>query len=75
MVGLTIGSLSAGFSLVYGRNKAIIIWQFIAIIGCGLTLFRTLPTICIGRFLIGLAAGLMYVACSKATDETIPIEH
>jgi len=72
MVGLAVGSLTAGYSVVYGRNKAILYWNCIVILGCGLTLIRTMATICIGRLLIGLAAGLMNVACSKAIDETIP---
>jgi len=74
MVGLTVGSLTAGYSVGYGRKKAILCWNCIVILGCGLSLLRTMATICIGRFLIGLAAGLMNVACSKAIDETIPIE-
>ena len=74
ILGLTIGSLTAGFFLVYGRNKAIIIWEVIAIFGCGLTLIKTLATICVGRFIIGLTAGVMNVACAKAMDETIPLE-
>lgn len=74
MVGLTIGSLTAGYFLVLGRNRAIIYWEIVALVGCGLTLVRTIATICIGRLLIGLAAGLMNVACAKAIDETIPIE-
>jgi MFS family permease len=72
MVGLTVGSFIAGYSIIHGRVKAIIVWQVVALIGCGLTLVRTLPTICLGRFMIGLCAGCMNVAAAKCIDETVP---
>lgn len=72
MAGLTVGCLTAGYSLVYGRNRAIIIWEAIALIGCGLTLIRTLATIWIGRLLIGLTSSFNIVATAKCIDDTIP---
>ena len=73
IIGLTIGSLTAGFSLVYGRRKTLIFWEVVALIGCGLTLIRNLATICIGRFILGVASGMLNVACGKSIDETAPV--
>lgn len=72
--GLTLGSLTAGYSLAYGRNKAIILWEVVALVGCLVSLQRSLWTICLGRLLIGLSAGLMNVASAKCIDEMIPQE-
>lgn len=38
-----------------------------------MTLIRHLATICIGRFLLGVAAGMLNVACGKSIDETAPV--
>jgi MFS family permease len=72
LLGLIFGALSAGFFIPYGRRKATITWQLVAIVGCGISLVRTLPTILIGRFLIGLCAGVMNVCTGKSIVETAP---
>lgn len=73
MLGMAIGSLVAGNSIVYGRRKTLIFWETVAIFACALTLVRTLPTICVGRFVLGVSAGMLNVACGKSIDETMPL--
>ena len=65
--------MTAGFSLVYGRRKTLILWEVVALIGCGLTLIKHLAAICIGRFILGVASGMLNVACGKSIDETAPV--
>ena len=73
MFGLAIGSITAGYSLKHGRNKAIIIWEIVPVIGCALTQVQTLPTICVGRLLIGVAAGVLNTCSAKSIDESVPL--
>ena len=46
--------------------------SYLTIVGALLTQVMTLPTICIGRLLSGVAAGTLNVVMSKALYETVP---
>ena len=41
--------------------------------GAAITLVRTVPTICVGRFLYSVTAGHMNIIMGKAIDETLPV--
>jgi len=72
VLGLAIGSLTAGNVITGGRRKAAIQAEIIAIIAVICTQFMTLPSICLGRFLLGYAAGVLNIVMGKSLDETVP---
>ena len=72
ILGLVVGSFAASKLITLGRNRASMIVQVVAFFGCLLTLVRTVPTICVGRFLIGLTGGTCNITMGKALDETVP---
>ena len=72
VLGLFIGSLGASKLIVLGRRRASLLVQTAAIFGCALTLIRTLPTICLGRFITSFAGGVANIAMGKSIDETMP---
>jgi len=72
IVGLFIGSLIGGRIVALGRRKAILMMDALIILGTLITLIRTIPTIMIGRFICGCAAGVFNICMSKSICETIP---
>jgi MFS family permease len=74
LVGLLVGSLFAGKLISYGRHKAIHYMNGLVIIGTSISLIRTIPTIIIGRFVSGFAAGVLTTAMTKCIVETLPNE-
>ena len=70
---MALGSLLGGKTVQIGRRKAGIYMQILAIFGAGITLERTIPTICFGRFLYSIAAGHLNIIMGKSIDETLPI--
>ena len=72
IVGLFIGSLIGGKIVALGRRKAILIMNAVIIVGTLITLIRTIPTIMIGRFICGCAAGVFNICMSKSICETVP---
>ena len=57
-----------------GRRKTIIYFNILALIGTALSLVLHFKVMCFGRFLFGLAAGVLLCATPKVMDETIPAE-
>jgi hypothetical protein len=74
IVGLTIGTLLVGRIIVNGRRRAGIISDFIAMVGCLITQYLSVPTLCLGRFLIGFSSAISIMVMGKSNDETIPQE-
>jgi len=72
VIGLIVGSLIGGEIIVKGRRRANIIIQTIAILASILTLFKSIPLICIGRFLIGAVACTSTIIMGKSISETLP---
>ena len=72
--GSMIGALIGGKAIQVGRRKAAIYWQFLAIVGSGITMICTVPTLCLGRFLCGITAGVVNNVMGKSLDETIPVK-
>jgi len=72
IVGLFLGSLFGGKVVAYGRRKAIIIMNVAIIVGTLIALIQTIPTIMIGRFICGCAAGVFNICMSKSICESVP---
>jgi MFS family permease len=72
VLGLAIGSLTAGNVITIGRRKAAIYAQIVAIVASLCCQYMTFPSLCLGRFLLGLAAGLLNIVMGKSLDETVP---
>lgn len=72
IVGLFIGSLLGGKIVKFGRRRAILAMNAIIFIGTGISLILTIPTLLIGRFLCGCAAGVFNICTSKSIYETSP---
>lgn len=74
VLGLAIGSLAAGKTIMYGRRRAILVFSILAILGAALCQILTVATLTIGRLLSGVAAGTLTVVLSKSLYETAPQE-
>jgi MFS family permease len=73
-VGLSIGSIIGGRAIQKSRRNAIFYFNALAIIGSLICQVMTTPTLCLGRFLCGLAGGVLNVVSSKSIYETVPGE-
>ena len=58
MVGVTIGAVAGGELIRNGRRRTLFIANFIAIFSSFLVVFLNFWSICIGKFLFGIAAGM-----------------
>ena len=74
IVGLIVGSFTAGFVVKAGRRKSIILMSIVAVAGIVPTLFLNVWAIIAGKFIYGLAASVIIVASSLYLQETIPAE-
>lgn len=74
VLGLAIGSLAAGKTIMYGRRRAILIFSTLAILGAALCQILTVATLTIGRLISGVAAGTLTVVLSKSLYESAPQE-
>ena len=72
LLGVLIGSLIGGFIIEKGRRKATIFMNIFIYIGASISLILTVPTICIGRFICGLAAAVFNMTLMKTIYETVP---
>lgn len=72
IVGMILGSLFGGEMILKGRRRATILIQTAAILGSMLTMFKSLPLICIGRFLLGCVACTANIIMGKSIAETFP---
>ena len=74
IVGATIGSMAGGLAISIGRRKAGIIWQIPAIIGACICMVENPYCFAVGRFIIGISAGIYNSVMGKSLDETVPFE-
>jgi len=72
ILGIAIGSLLGGKAVQKGRRRAIFIFDAFTILGAALCQYLSVPTLCIGRFVCGFAAGVLNIALSKSIIETVP---
>lgn len=75
LFGVAIGSIFGGHLIDKGRRLIIFFMNAVVIFGAGLTLIRTVPTIIIGRFVCGFAAGILNMCSMKSIVETVPMKY
>lgn len=71
-IGLAVGSLFGGNMIRTGRHRALVLGNFAAIIGSLMSIIANFQVICLGRFIVGLSAGMIMAASPKVIEETIP---
>ena len=72
IIGITIGSLCGGMLIQYGRRWTIINFNIVGLLA-SLTMFTMhYKIMCLGRLLLGFAAGVLLCATPAMIDETIP---
>ena len=74
LTGMIFGSLLAGDIISKGRRRATIILHSIAIMASILTMFKSLPLICIGRFFLGFCGCIFAIIFGKSVCETVPAD-
>lgn len=72
IVGISIGSLYGGDFAQGGRRQTIIYFNALALVGTAFSLVLQFKVMCFGRFLFGLASGVLLCATPKVMEETIP---
>ena len=70
--GLMIGSLLGGRLIVGGRRRTTLFTQSMAIVGSIFTCFKSVPLICIGRFILGFVGSCAALIMGKSICETLP---
>ena len=70
-----LGSIFGGALIIKGRRRAIFIMNGFIFVGAGISLILTVPTIIIGRFICGLAAGVLNMVTMKSIFETVPVQY
>ena len=73
VAGLMVGSLVGGRLIVYGRRRATLLTQCLAVIGSLCTCFKNLPLICFGRFALGCVGSCSTLIMGKSICETLPM--
>lgn len=72
VVGIAVGSFAAGPLIKLGRRKAAIVGNLVAIISSAICMIATVPFLTIGRFFLGVAAGIYNVVFGKMIVENMP---
>ena len=73
MIGVTVGAISGGELISSGRRRTLLIANFLAVISSVLCVFLNFWSICIGKFLFGICAGIFQVAAPKIINEVVPV--
>ena len=74
-LGASFGSLLGHPLAKLGRKRSLIYSNIFIATGCGISLILSLPTICIGRFLLGVAAGLFTTLVPLFINEISPLKY
>lgn len=72
LLGNMIGSVFGGQIINKGRRFSTFIMNILILVGVAISLFQTIPTIFIGRFIQGCAAGVMQMCGIKSIFESVP---
>jgi MFS family permease len=72
LLGAAIGFLSSGGIMQGGRRRAGLIANGIIFVASALYMHLSLTTLCVGRVLAGIGAGLSGAVMSKSIAENIP---
>lgn len=72
--GLMLGALFTDKILTIGRLKTMHLANLIMIVSVVPQMFLTIPSLCIGRFLLGFGSGVCIVATSVFVAEMVPAD-
>ena len=75
VLGLMIGSMSAGKLISYGRRRAFITAIFISFGGSFLLQILNVWTLVFGRIIYGIGAAIFTVSVSRIIEETSPSQY
>ena len=75
VLGISIGAIAGGKIIAYGRRRAVLVFDLLGILGCGLSVVNNFYVILGGRLAYGFAAGVLVTACPKIVEETVPVAH
>ena len=70
--GLALGAVIGGRIIENNRRAPIIIFNWIAMIGCMISIIENFTIVCIGRFIFGFSTGVLIIAAPKILEETVP---
>ena len=70
--GLALGAVIGGRIIENNRRAPIIIFNWIAMIGCMISIIENFTIVCIGRFMFGFSTGVLIIAAPKILEETVP---
>ena len=70
--GLALGAAIGGKIIENNRRAPIIIFNWIAMIGCMISIIENFTIVCIGRFIFGFSTGVLIIAAPKILEETVP---
>ena len=71
ILGILAGSVTGGPIINLGRRRATFIMDIVVLVGVGISLIFSLPTILLGRFIIGYTGGVFNMICSKSVLEVV----
>jgi MFS family permease len=74
VLGTALGSIFGGPAINKGRRWSLLVMSGLMMASTGLTLFRTIPTIMLGRFGQGIAGGVVNSAVAKSIFESTSTE-
>jgi MFS family permease len=72
-IGKALGATYGGKLIPFGRKRAFIMFNCLAIFSMGLQQIVSTPTLCIGKFLNGFFVTVCYIASIKMLNETVPV--
>lgn len=73
--GCTIGAISAGLFIGFGKWRMIMICNVLMAVGYAFTIYAELWAVFTGRIILGLGVGSYCVYCIKFVSEIVPIEY
>jgi len=71
VAGLACGSILASFVIVKGRRLCILMFNCLVMIGVLFAMTQSLFTLCLGRFIHGIAAGVLNICMSVYMSESV----
>jgi MFS family permease len=74
ILGLMMGALLADKMMTIGRMNTIFLANLIIALSCVPQMWLTIPSLCIGRFMLGFGGGVCIVATSVYVAETCPAD-
>lgn len=73
VLGLAVGSLLAGKVMGSGRRNCILTFNCFLFIGVLFTMVQSMFTLCLGRFMHGVAAGVLNLCMSVSMSESVTV--